>query len=562
MRSRFWLHVGIGAVVGAGVGIAVLAATRPVYSAAASVLVESVGSDVNMQTEAQLVRSTQTAADANARLAGASGDLDDGGLVGVEAVSGTSVLVIRYEAGTAVAAQAGAMAFAEAYLAARAGTARAALNEQIASLRQRLDDVTNQLGEVNDLIARTPMNDPELTTLRAEQTTLTAQSASLSTRMDDLQTTTVNPGRIVSEAAMPSAPARPNRPVYLIVAAIAGALIGASSGLVRTRWSSRVQRGADLGRHEGIPLLADLELEAMATGTAPQHRSGRTFNRLRNEVVAALAPDDHTIIVTGAAPGASSMLVAANLAAAFARADTDVVLVGASVPELDSVEQTTTLAAIFDLADIPGLTDVLTGRTSLSRALQRAARSPRLRVVTPGGTASATGLLQSEGIRGVLGQLANKTRYVIVEAPSTASGADAQSLASVADVALLVVEAGRAHHTQVADAATQLNRVGTRLLGAVVVPRIGPENLPTGRNNHRTDGESHPPVDTEAWVGSPKDGFDVPTTKLETLTPRPTGTAPTTAPTNSAPNSAPPQPGVDGQPRGDADNSAPSASGG
>ncbi len=377
MRSKFWLHVGIGAVLGAGVGFAMLAATRPVYSAAASVLVESVGSDVNMQTEAQLVRSTQTAADANARLSGGPGDPDVvRGLVGVEALPGTSVLVIRFEASTAAAAQAGAMAFADAYLAARAGAARTALNEQIASLRSRLDDVDNELGEINALITRTPTNSPEMATLRAGQTTLTAQAASLSTRMDDLQTTTINPGRIVSEAALPSAPARPNRLLYLGIAAVAGVLLGVGSSLVRSRWSSRIQQGADLGRHDGIPLLADLDLEAMATGTAPQHPSGRTFNRLRNEVVAALAPEDHTIIVTGAAPGLASMLVAANLAAAFARADTEVVLVGASVPELDSAEQVTTLAAIFDLADIPGLTDVLTGRTSLSRAVQRAARSP------------------------------------------------------------------------------------------------------------------------------------------------------------------------------------------
>ena len=61
------------------------------------------------------------------------------------------------------------------------------------------------------------------------------------------------------------------------------------------------------------------------------------------------------------------------------------------------------------------------------RATQRAARTPRLSVITPGGTASAGGLLQSEGARSVLRQLATRTRYVIVDAPSTAAGADAQS---------------------------------------------------------------------------------------------------------------------------------------
>jgi Mrp family chromosome partitioning ATPase len=552
MRSRLWLHVGIGAVFGAGVSAAILAATAPVFAATASVLVQSVGSDVNMQTEAQLVRSTQNAVDATTRISEAAGDPDAGGLVGVEAVPGTSVLTIRYEASSAEAARAGAMAFAEAYLAGRGGAARASLNDMIASLRHRLDDVDDQLEELNGVIARTPANAPEMTTLRATQATLTAQVASLSTRVNDLETTTINPGRIVAEAALPSAPVRPSRLLYLGIGFAAGALTAAGASMVRSRWSSRVQQGDDLGRHDGVPLLADLDLEAMATGTAPQHPSGRAFNRLRNEVVAELAPEDHTIIVTGAAPGPASMLVAANLAAAFARADTDVVLVGASVPELDSAEQVITLAAIFDLADIPGLTDVLTGRTSLSRALQRAARSPRLRVVTPGGTASATGLLQSEGVRGVLGALANKTRYVIVEAPSTASGADAQSLASVADVALLVVEAGRAHHTQVADAATQLKRVGTRLLGAVVVPRLGAEYLPSTRNAQRgPNGASSADEDTDGWVGGRSDAFDAPTSKLEALTPKPNGPTPDQIGT-----------GVDPQPHGDADNAAPSPTSG
>ena len=70
MRSTFWLRVGVGIVVGAGIGVAVLLRTDPVYAASASVLVEPVGAEVNMRTEAQLVRSTQTMTDANARLSG------------------------------------------------------------------------------------------------------------------------------------------------------------------------------------------------------------------------------------------------------------------------------------------------------------------------------------------------------------------------------------------------------------------------------------------------------------------------------------------------------------
>jgi Mrp family chromosome partitioning ATPase len=242
---------------------------------------------------------------------------------------------------------------------------------------------------------------------------------------------------------------------------------------------------------------------------------------LRNEVVATLQPDDHTILVTSASPGAASTVVAANLAAALARADNDVILVGANVPDIGS--RAITLAQLFDVADIPGLTDVLAGRTPLSGAVQRAARTPRLRIVTPGGTASAGGLLQSEAVRSTLQVLGNRARYLVIEAPSAASGADAQSLAGAANVAILVVEAGQARHAQVADAAIQLKRVGTRLLGAVVVPHLvtGEPDEERFRGMHRAEDVDGLP--TDVWLNDPRSAMNGPTTAVAQIEPtRPT----------------------------------------
>jgi Mrp family chromosome partitioning ATPase len=131
--------------------------------------------------------------------------------------------------------------------------------------------------------------------------------------------------------------------------------------------------------------------------------------------------------------------------------------------------------------------------------------------VTPGGTASATGLLQSEGARGVLSALGRRARYVVVEAPSTASGADAQSLARAADAALLVVETGRTRHSQVADATMQLDRVGIKLLGTVVVPRLRPRDLEASRDAARA--RSAQDLNTETWLGT-NAALEAPTTKL------------------------------------------------
>jgi hypothetical protein len=80
--------------------------------------------------------------------------------------------------------------------------------------------------------------------------------------------------------------------------------------------------------------------------------------------------------------------------------------------------------------------------------------------------------MQSQRLRDTLEALRRQTGYVVIEAPSTSSSADAQSLASLADAAILAVELRRARRPMLFDAAEQLRRVGTPLLGAVVLPRL------------------------------------------------------------------------------------------
>jgi Mrp family chromosome partitioning ATPase len=176
------------------------------------------------------------------------------------------------------------------------------------------------------------------------------------------------------------------------------------------------------------------------------------------------------VVVAGASRGGASTVVAANLAAAFARTGAETVLVCAHLPE--SLVDAAPVNRMLGVHAVPGLSDVLAGRVMLAAAIQRAPRHPNLSVVTTGGTASAGGLLQSQGLRDTLAAVRERAAYVVVEAPSTATSADAQSLASLADAAIVAVELRRTRHAEVGDAAEQLRRVGTPLLGAVVLPRL------------------------------------------------------------------------------------------
>ena len=80
--------------------------------------------------------------------------------------------------------------------------------------------------------------------------------------------------------------------------------------------------------------------------------------------------------------------------------------------------------------------------------------------------------MQSQRLKDTLEALRRQGGYVVIEAPSTSSSADAQGLASLADAALLAVELRKSRRPALLDAAEQLQRVGTPLLGAVVLPRL------------------------------------------------------------------------------------------
>jgi Mrp family chromosome partitioning ATPase len=485
LRHRWWLVAlvtGLGLVAAGG-----WIASRPaLWESATSVLVHPAGQDtnvvggrtrgeVNLDTEAQLVGSTAVTAGAAKRLGLDPVPDDLAQRVRVEVPPNTSVLSIRFTAGTPAGAQAGARAFAEAYLAYRERSARAELTAQRTAIEATLAELERTLGDLNGRLAVTQAGTAAAANLASERETVLSQVNTLTERRNELATATVSPGTVISDARLPGQPSRPRPAVVLASGAALGLVVGTGAAGLADRLSRRVRRPGDLPRRLGIPVLAGLPAgTAPPAGeiASPYGPAGRTFDRLRNELIAAAeqtgAPAGigrGRVIVVASPTGPAAGPVAVNLAASLARSGHEVVLIGTAGPGAAGP-----LTRLFGIAAAPGLSELLAGRTSLADTLQRPPRFPRLRVMTMGGTATATGLLQSPALRTVLTAVAGQAGYVLVEAPATGTSADAQSLASHADLALLAVEARRTRLADVADAAAQLRQVGTPLVGAVVVP--------------------------------------------------------------------------------------------
>ncbi|MFC7481339.1 hypothetical protein ACFQX7_16695 [Luedemannella flava] len=149
MARRHWLTV-MGSLLVGVTGAAALAASTPKeFAATTSVLVQPVASldanvvggrtraEINLDTEAQLVRSSGVANEAAALLRGSVSPQRLAGAVSVDVPPNTAVLRIKFRAKTAVAAQAGSHAFAEAYLHNRQQSAQQEIDDQMASSTRR-----------------------------------------------------------------------------------------------------------------------------------------------------------------------------------------------------------------------------------------------------------------------------------------------------------------------------------------------------------------------------------------------------------------------------------------
>jgi capsular polysaccharide biosynthesis protein/MinD-like ATPase involved in chromosome partitioning or flagellar assembly len=484
MLRRHWWVLLLMTAIGIGAAVAVTRTMPKVYESATSVLVQSVDQDtnavggrtktaINLDTEAKLVDSGAVAARAAELLRSTVPPTELARDVSVEVPANTTVLVITFAAATPEAAQAGSHAFAESYLRNREETARLGLNRQISLLNGKVKQLTLSLTDINNRLARSQQGSAQRSNLESQRSNAQNQLNSITGKLNVLTTATINAGNIISDARLPEEPVSPNTNLNLATGAMVGLLLGLLLAFARDRLDRRIRTAADVRQRGRIPVLAALDERTTPRFDdvlQPYGPGGRVFNRLRNEVLASLGRNDQIIVVTGATRGSATTLVAANLATALARTGSDVVLIGAHLP--DSVVDAAPLARMLGVSAMPGLSDLLAGRIGLKAAMQQTPRIPSLRVITTGGAATAAGLMQSQRLRDTLEALRRQTGYIVIEAPSTSSSADAQSLASLADAAILAVELRRARRPALLDAAEQLRRVGTPLLGAVVLPRL------------------------------------------------------------------------------------------
>lgn len=178
------------------------------------------------------------------------------------------------------------------------------------------------------------------------------------------------------------------------------------------------------------------------------------------------------IIVTAANRGDGATQIAAGLAmiGALAHPELRIAVIDFNLRHPDLADQ-------FDINAEPGLTDVLSGRVMLDKAMQVLAieGGGALHVLPAGPVVEQPlGLLKSRQVKALVTRLKEKYDHVILDVANANNHPDPQVLGTMVDGALLVVESGRTPRETVSEVKKRLDLAGVHCLGLVLNQRSDP----------------------------------------------------------------------------------------
>lgn len=177
-------------------------------------------------------------------------------------------------------------------------------------------------------------------------------------------------------------------------------------------------------------------------------------------------PDLVSLVVTAAHPGAGVSTVARALAASFAEAGGERVLL------IDARFGRPSQHTFYRAAHGPGLRELAAGAITPRRALQSPPHG-RLDLLTVGDRGRAD-LQAQDALREALSAYRTSHQWVIIDAPPVLGGAGTGALLALCDGAVLVAEAARSRLEALAEAQRILDAAHLRFVGTVLNRRRYP----------------------------------------------------------------------------------------
>jgi len=279
--------------------------------------------------------------------------------------------------------------------------------------------------------------------------------------------------RIFNEAQVPTSPVWPRPVLSVLVALIAGLLLGSGLALGLEVFNPLLSREEELLLGHRLPILGRIPrmrnyvVRGYLSGRNPLPPAVRESYRTLRANVAAAGPNDafpRTILVTSAMPGEGKTLTSVNLAMTFAASGLRVILADADL-------RRPMVATVLGLPPTQnGIVRVMLDRTSAESALVPAPGfGDRLRILpATSDSAYLVDLLDPSRVRHLLSELMKHADVVVIDSAPITEVADALTIADEVDVILVAVRLGRTRRDRLAELRRMLGQRGIAPTGLVV----------------------------------------------------------------------------------------------
>lgn len=495
---RRWTMILAVTVLITGLGVAYVVARPPSFTSSVEVLLlpivgnpfsaDSLATSqqltVGLETEAKLINSPQVTAEVVKRV---GSDVAEGRVsVSASVVLSTQIINIEFSAPSRDAAQAGAQAYAEGFLAVRKAQATAVRDDEVTRFDARITTTQAALEKAAEQAVSThpPAG------AAAQVQLLATRLASLQQKLGDAQSTATTPGAVVVPATAPGRAQLVKSVLLAGAAGILGLVLGFSLALWRTWADDRIDSRDEF-------FVAGIALWAALGSTAEQRLFSdetdetvrEAYRRLRTTVAI------NTVRPSILAIASSEILadlagVATNLAVCLADAGFNVTLVDAAV-------EGPGVADVLGVSSGSGVSDILTSGVGFEDVTLH---EHGVRVLLAGSDPRrAQDLYAGDRFAEMLVTLRGASEYVITLASplSTSSGLAA---ASAADGVVLVAVEGVTTHEEVADLIERSRAQEVEILGIVTVAHdrdeLGTRTESAPATRHEQDGGNTPrPID-------------------------------------------------------------------
>lgn len=291
------------------------------------------------------------------------------------------------------------------------------------------------------------------------------------------QASTISNVQIVDPAVTPKVPVKPNKKKNLALGFILGLMLGVGLAFLLDYMDQTLKTTEDVKQKLGLNVFgiipripfadedAKMPRKRLVTTLEPKSPVVESFRALRTNLNYLTGKEKHKVImITSSLPNEGKSTISGNLAVVLSQTGAKVLLIGCDLRRPQLFE-------MFGQKNEPGLVNLLMNE---DQAALRHLTNPHLDFISAGTVPpNPAEILESGRMAKLIEKVRERYDYVVLDAPPVLPVTDAQILAPLADINLVVLEPCRVPEKAALRMVEALHSVNAKIAGVILNDKSG-----------------------------------------------------------------------------------------